>query len=257
MSEIPPPPSPKKEVIAPRQESPAEEFADEPPDSEPHYGEAKLWLVARDPHCLFSYWEFRPEEHPDAICEDGRARFLLRIFRDGGGEASSTEIEPGAGNVFIPVRSPDCGYVAELGFFSEGVWCFLAHSGVARTPPELPSADAPPIFATIPAHLSLAKMRALLSGSALPGESLAMTAARLQNDARNHGEWTPDHERLLAEILGASASAVAGASANSFTLTARQKLAATFDAATAGVPIPASQIESAPSSPGASWSSGK
>ena len=100
-------------------------------------------------------------------------------------------------------------------------------------------------------------MRALLSGSALPGESLAMTAARLQNDARNHGEWTPDHERLLAEILGASASAVAGASANSFTLTARQKLAATFDAATPGVPIPASQIESAPSSPGASWSSGK
>ena len=257
MSEIPPPPNPKKEVIAPRQESISEEFADEPPDSEPHYGEAKLWLVARDPHCLFAYWEFRTEEHPDATGADGRSRFFLRIFLDGGAAESSTEIEPGAGNAFIPAQSPDSGYFAELGFFAGEIWCFLARSGTTRTPPSLPSADTPAVFATIPAQLSLGKMRGLLADSALPGESLAMTAARLQNDARNHGKWTPEHERLLVEILGASASAPAASSANSLTLTVRQKLAATAAATISGSPIPVAKIGGASSSPSAGWSSGR
>ena len=265
MSEFPQPPTPKKEVIAPRHESitrelfRAAELADDPPGTEPNYGEARLWLVARDPRCLFAYWDFRPEEHPDAMGKDGRPRFFLRIFRDGGSAESSTEIEPGAGNVFIPAQSSDSGYFAELGFFTGEIWCFLTRSGITRTPPELPGADAPALFATIPARLSLGNMRDLLADSALPGESLAMTAARIQNDARNHGEWTPEHERLLAEILGASASAPAASSANSITLTqaVRNKFAATANAATPGAPIPASQIGSAPASPGASWPTGK
>ncbi len=255
MSEIPTPPTPKKEALAPLRESFAAEIADGPPEAEHHYGETRLWLVARDPRSLFSYWEFRPEEHPDATGEDGRARFFLRIFRENGTPESSTEVGPGAGNAFIPAQSPDSGYFAELGFCEADIWCFLARSGVTRTPPELPAADAPATFATIPAQLSLGKMRDLLAASALPGESLAMTAARLQNDARNHGEWTPEHERLLAEIVGAGAGAPASPSENSFTLTQAigEKLAATAGAAAPGVPISASQVEDAPASPGASW----
>ncbi len=264
MSEIPPPPSPKKEVIAPPLESLAEEAADDPPESEHHYGEARLWVVARDPRCLFAYWEFLSEEHPDAFGEDGRARFVLRIFRDGGTPESSTRIEPGAGNAFIPVPSPDTGYFAELGFFAGNIWCFLARSGIARTPPEHPSADTPAIFATIPASISLGKMGDLLADSALPEESLATTAARLQNDARDydarhHGEWTPEHECLLAEILGVNASAPAESQAIPVTLTQtiRQKLAATASAATPGAPIPESQIERTPSFPSASSPTGQ
>ena len=255
MSEIPQPPTPKKEALAPIRESLAAEIPDDPPEAEHHYGETRLWLVARDPRSLFAYWEFLPEEHPDAIGEDGRARFFLRIFRENGTPESSTEVGPSAGNVFIPAPSPDRGYFAELGFFKADIWCFLARSGTARTPPELPAEDAPPVFATIPAQLSLGKMRDLLAASALPGESLAMTAARLQNDARNHGEWTPEHERLLAEILGASASAPADSSANSFTLTqaVRQKLAATADASTPGALIDAVQVEGTATSPESSW----
>lgn len=259
MSEIPPPLSPKKEVIAPRQESIAEEFADDPPESEPHYGGAKLWLVARDPHCLFAYWEFRAEEHPDAAGHDGRARFFLRIFRDGRAVESSTEIESAAGHAFIPAQSADSGYLAELGFFAGEIWCFLARSGIARTPPALPSADAPAIFATIPARLSLGKMCDLLAKFALPGESLAITAARLQNDARHHGDWTPEHEHLLAEILGASVAEAAASPAESITLTQaiRRKFAATADAAKPGAPLPAPPPGSAPASPGAAWPTSK
>ncbi|MEO6785945.1 MAG: DUF4912 domain-containing protein [Chthoniobacteraceae bacterium] len=259
MSEISPPPTPKKEVIAPHRESPSAEFADEPLSVELNYGEARLWLVARDPHSLFAYWEFRPGEHPDAVGEDGRARFFLRIFHEGGKAGSSTGIEAGAGNAFILADAPDSGYFAELGFYAGVIWCFLARTGITRTPPELPSAEARPIFATIPAQLSLGKMRDLVADSALPGESPAVTAARIQSDARQHGEWTPRHERLLAEILGVSASAPPESPVifPALTQAVRQKLAATAAAATPGTPIPASQIESAPAPLGASWPTSK
>jgi len=219
MSEIPPAPTPKKEVIAPLHESPGEEFADDPPAAEHNYGEARVWLVARDPRCLFAYWEFRPDEHSDAAGADGRAHFFLRTYRDGNEEAT-VAIEPGAGNAFIPARSPDSGYTAELGFFSGEVWCFLARSGQSRTPPEKPAAPAPVVFATIPASVGLEKFRDALEDAALPGESTATAAARIQCDGRRHIEWTPERENLLAEILGEKAAA-APVSESSITLPQR------------------------------------
>ena len=254
MSEIPPAPNPKKEVIAPHQESLAEEFADDPPDAEPHYGEARLWLVARDPRCLFAYWEFRPDEHPAAVGGDGRPQFFLRIYRGEKAEAT-VEIEPGSGNVFIPAQSPDSDYSAELGFFSADVWCFLARSGETRTPPELPDAHDSVVFATIPARISLAKFRDALASSALPGESLAAAAARIQADARRHGEWTPEHELLLAEILGENAASAATTSPSSFTLTRRirQKLTIAAKAAAPFAPIAGPHGSESVSSPTSSW----
>ena len=258
MSEIPPAPSPKKEMIAPRQESIAEEFADDPSDLEPHYGSARLWLVARDPHCLFAYWEFRPEEHPDAVGTDGRLQFFLRTYRDGK-VGATVEIEPGTGNVFISGQSPDSTYSAELGFFASGIWCFLARSGETRTPPEIAEAREAVVFATIPARISLEKFRDALSSSVRPGESLAATAARIQTDARQHGGWTPENERLLAEILGEDAAAAGASSANSLTLTRRiqQKLAAGAKAAAPFAPIPAPETGGAVSSPSSSWPAGE
>ncbi len=255
MSKFPQPPTPKKEAIAPLRESAAGEPDDDTPTEDRNYGETRLWLAARDPRSLFAYWEFRPEEHPDAIGEDGRPRFFLRIFREDGHAESSTGIEPGAGNAFIPGASPGTGYFAELGFFEGDIWCFLARSEAARTPPETPATPEPAVFATIPSRISLEKFRAALASSALPRESLAMTAARVQNDAQRHGEWTPEHERLLAEILGTDAANADATPANSLTLTQRirQKLAAVANASAPGAPLPAPQLESAPTSPCGSW----
>ena len=255
MSEIPQPPTPKKEAIAPLREAAEVEPADDTPDAERNYGETRLWLAARDPRSLFAYWEFRPEEHPDAIGEDGRARFFLRIFREGGHAESSTRIEPGAGNAFLPVASPGTGYFAELGFYSGDIWCFLARSGDTHTPTETPAAPAPAVFVTVPSRISLEKFRTSLAQSSLPGESLAMTAARIQSDAQRHGEWTPEHERLLAEILGADAANADATPANSLTLTQRirQKLAAAADASAPVAPLPAPQGGEDSASSASSW----
>jgi hypothetical protein len=256
MSENPQSPTPNKEVIAPRQESLAGEFADDAPFAEPNYGEARLWLVARDPHCLFAYWNFRPEEHPSAATQDTDAQFFLRTYREDGAVESTSEVRHGAGNWFLHAGVADSGYFAELGFFSSGIWCFLARSGNTRTPPEIPGDIESALFATIPARVSLGKMRDALADSSRPGESLATAAARVQAHSREHDEWTPEHERLLAEILGAEMTGAAP-SASSLTLAQRirHKLTAAADAAVSMPPIPAPQPENAPSSAGASWPS--
>ena len=241
MSENPKSPAPKKEMIAPHHESLAEEFADDPPVSALSYGEARLWLVARDPHSLFSYWNFCQAEHPEATGADGRTHFSLRIYREDGEIVSTIEIPAGIGHTFITAREPDCGYFAELGFLEEDIWCFLVRSGNARTPPELPGTEKPATFVTIPADISIGKMTDALAHVALPDESLAATAARIQEDARLHRDWTPEHERLLAEILGESTASAVAPSANSLPLTRRiqQKLADAAKAAAPYAPIPA------------------
>ncbi len=235
MSENPHSPTPKKEVIAPHHESLAEEFADDPPVLAPNYGEARLWLVARDPYSLFAYWDFRPAEHPEATGADGRTRFSLRIYGEDGAVEMVIEIPAGTGHTFITAPAPDRGYFAELGFFEDATWCFLAHSGNTRTPPELPGTETPATFVTIPAAVSLEKIAHVLAHVALPGESLAATTARIQEDARLHRDWTPEHERLLAEIFGENTASAVAPSANPLSLTRRIQLKLT-DAATAAAP---------------------
>jgi hypothetical protein len=99
----------------------------------PGYGEARLWIVARDPRWLFAYWEFDPAEHPGALGADGTVHVFLRVMR--GSEVETTmEILPSVGHWYIPVSRPDCDYTAELGYFTEGgVWAFVARSGSTRT----------------------------------------------------------------------------------------------------------------------------
>lgn len=201
MSATQPAPEPAREVIAPRHESLRKEFDEAMSELMPGYGEVRLWLVARDPHWLFAYWEFNPDEHPGARGEDGAPHFFIRVQREDGAVEATVEIQPSAGNWYVPVRSADCGYSAELGFYTMGAWAFLAHSGTTRTPP----VDADDTFAapmaTIPARLSLAEMRALMAGQSQPGESTAQTAARVQDSARRAVRWTPEQERMLVKLL--------------------------------------------------------
>ena len=257
MSESSPTPNPKKETIAPRHESLRAEFVQDEIAEERTYGEARLWLVARDPDSVFCYWEFRPAEHPEAVGEDELPHFHLRIFRDDGAVETTVEIQPDAGNWFVTVSEPDAGYFSELGFFSDHVWCFIARSGGTRTPPKSAAAGGEELFATIPPRVSLREMRELLTSSTRPGEEPAQTAARVQSDARAQGEWTAEQEQLLAKILAEELVKSDVVPANSATLVqrVRRRLAAAEAASAPGGPMPPMQDEAAPGSPGSSWPS--
>jgi hypothetical protein len=129
-------PAPAREVIAPRHESIFQIVGRGSAPPPLAYGEVRLWLVASGPHTLFAYWEFRPEEHPEALGTDGKARFFLRLVRDGAIE-STVEVHPDARAWNLPAEVAEAPYTAEIGFFTpHKVWCFLARSSPARTMPE-------------------------------------------------------------------------------------------------------------------------
>ena len=120
-------------MLAPRHESLRKEF-DNP--LLPGYGEARLWIVARDPRWLFAYWEFDPTEHPGVRGTDGAEHVFLRVSRGDGTVESTLEILPSVGHWYVPVSQDDGEYTAELGYFpAPGVWAFVAASGSTRTPP--------------------------------------------------------------------------------------------------------------------------
>ena len=172
MSAKPSTSQPPKEVIAPRHVSLRVEVGRDTSPDPLVYGEVRLWLVARDGHSLFAYWEIRVEEHPEACGPSGRPALYLRIYRKGAVE-TTVPLNIEWHDCTVRVAFPDTLYEAELGFFSpQGVWCFLARSKTARTPPD---DDAPPQ----PPHLTVVE-------NPLP----------LQRSA-----WTPQQEKRLSAIL--------------------------------------------------------
>src|SRR5688572_2120327 len=79
---------PPKEVIAPRHVSLRVEVGRDTSPAPLGYGEARLWLVARDQHSLFAYWEIRVEEHPEAYGPSGQPALYLRVYRKGAVETT-------------------------------------------------------------------------------------------------------------------------------------------------------------------------
>ncbi len=156
MSNTPDPIEPPRDIIAPRHESLAKQFNGDIGPRPLDYGEARLWLVARDPRWLFAYWQFVPTEHPEAFDENGRPRFFLRIIAKDRSVEAETDIQPDHGNIYLPANVPDSAYTAELGFYAKsGVWCFIANSGITHTPPLNVGKPGPVEVVRIPAHVPL------------------------------------------------------------------------------------------------------
>jgi hypothetical protein len=181
MSASPHPSGPAREVIAPRHESLRKEF-----DNLPGYGEARLWIVARDPRWLFAYWEFDPTEHPGVRGADGTDHVFLRVIRGDGQLESTAEILPSVGHWYAPVSSADCDYVAELGYYTPGgVWAFVARSGSTHTPP---------------AQGSIAKI----------GSGIRLPPSRPEPPPEMSASWGAEEERLLGRLIAEESAKKSG-----------------------------------------------
>lgn len=168
-------------MLAPRHESLRKEFGN---PFLPGYGEARLWIVARDPRWLFAYWEFNPTEHPGVRGADGTEHVFLRIIRDDGTVENTVEILPSVGHWYLPVSQADAGYTAELGFFTAGgVWAFVACSGSTRTPP--------------------------LEGQPRIASGIRPAPVRSPNP-RHDPEWGAEEETMLRQLIAAESAKASG-----------------------------------------------
>ena len=246
MSDTPNPVEPIRETIAPRHESLAKEFEGDLGPRPLEFGEGRIWLVAKDPHTLFAYWEFIPAQHPEAVGFDGAPHFFLRILDQNGNVEREVNIQTGDANVHTGVARADSAYTAELGFYSKGgVWCFIGKSGTAYTPPEgSPPDDEDIRFATIPSHMPLPASRKT-PHPRIAGKSLIRISHRTR--------WTADQERKFVELLAEDVKS--GGLPEGRAARARSKM----QSRPARKPIPAALLaeldDSAPSSKGTQGSS--
>ncbi len=169
-----------------------------------------LFLIARDPRWLFSYWDFDWAKYPAASMRYGYAQFFLKISRETGQQETMVEINPEARNWYVPVNHPNTSYIAEIGYFDqEGAWRAVVKSAPAHTPadglaPESQAVD----FATVPAHLSFERLLGLVQEHMSEGETLIAALARVAGEGRiefrggQSPTWSEQQRRLLATLLG-------------------------------------------------------
>lgn len=186
---------------------PAYEFLGYLPES---YGSKKLFLVARDPHILFAYWDLTPVQYQEAARAAHDGKIFLEIYVPNEGRIQQIHVWDSHKNWYIQVNRPDTTFVAQLGYYRpDGGFEVIARSSEVRTPRDSLSPNTDVRFVTIPFNISFRELYHLISAESKPGEELAETLARLQKhnfelpfQARVPRDLTAEESDELLEYLG-------------------------------------------------------
>jgi hypothetical protein len=204
-SPVVPAPSP---VAVPKAENlPAYEFLGHLPDS---YGTKKLFLVARDPHILFAYWDLSPTQYQEAARSAHDGKVFLEVYVPHEGRVQQIHVWDSHKNWYLQVNRPDTSFIAQLGYYQQdGVFEVIARSAEVHTPRDTLSPNTYAQFVTIPFHISFQELYELIAAQVAPGEELAETLARLQKSdyelpfqARVPRDLTPTESEELLGYLG-------------------------------------------------------
>jgi hypothetical protein len=137
------------------------------------YGEEVIFLVAQDPHWLFTYWDIDISRHPGGPC-------ILRVEDASGTLEQEIEVSFETRNWYIPVKNAGGSYVVEIGFQRHGKWNPLARSPIVATPRDSFSESEAFDFATLPMHISFQRLVENVSHSFASSEELLPTLIKLQ-----------------------------------------------------------------------------
>ncbi|MGA8658623.1 MAG: DUF4912 domain-containing protein [Chthoniobacterales bacterium] len=163
-------------------------------------GYDQMFLIARDPHWLFTYWDFDYSKFP------AERQLYLQVFHQDVLE-KTIEINEIARNWYIPVESADADYRVVFGLKDRaGTWQNIGQAGPTHTPPESVSPNWDTQFATVPFHLSFNFLLDLIAAARATGEPLTEALARLQQSAASKpggpSSWGFDQIRILETLLG-------------------------------------------------------
>jgi hypothetical protein len=140
------------------------------------YGSDTIFLIAQEPHWLFTYWDIDISRHPGG-------KTFLRVYE---GEEIEAEIEVPfeTRNWYIPVKSAGAKYTVEIGFHRGSFWNVIARSFTIETPKDHLSESDQFDYATIPLHLSFQKLMEGIQHAVQSGETLITALSRLQKEGK-------------------------------------------------------------------------
>jgi hypothetical protein len=163
-------------------------------------GYGDMFVIARDPHWLYTYWDFDYSHFPS------QRQLHLQVFR-GDTLESAIPINEIARNWYIPVQHANTDYRVVFGFEdAEGNWHAVGETGQAHTPPESISTQWDTLFATVPFHLTFNLLVEVIGAAKATGEPLAEALARLQQVAvagSQSPRWGATQLKILETLLGA------------------------------------------------------
>lgn len=166
----------------------------------PHtYGSDTIYLVAQEPHWLFTYWDIDISRHPGGPCH-------LRVELGDGTIDHEIEVPFESRNWYIPVKKAGVPYVVDIGFYRGGGWNSLARSAVVTTPRDTFSPSEDFRFATVPLHIGFHKLVETISRS-IGGASelvpaLSSLAMEFPGGASSGAPIEARDRELLVSLLG-------------------------------------------------------
>lgn len=104
------------------------------------YGEDRITLLARDPNCLYAYWEITDKKIEDFKIEFGEQLYskslpVLKVNNISRNESYYIRINDFSGSWYINVPEVNNIYVVEIGRkISENFFVSFAASNIAQTP---------------------------------------------------------------------------------------------------------------------------
>lgn len=166
------------------------------------YGTDTLFLVAQEPHWLFTYWDIDISRHP------GGPTFL-RVREGDDTLESEIEVPFETRNWYIPVKTAGACYTVEIGYHRGATWHCIARSAPVQTPADRLSDSESFACATLPLHLSFQKLMDNIQTAVQSGETLLLALARLQKEGNLTAfgggagpDFSADQRAVLEVLLG-------------------------------------------------------
>ena len=181
------------------------------------YGTGKLFLAARDPHCVYAHWDLAESQQRHYQALAGTDYLTLRVYPESlaGEPESAIRVGTETRHRFLHVERAGAIYLCQLGYVSPaGQWVTVATSEPVTTPPEAAAPAQAPRWATVPV-ISPApqgpRLGLRISGEGRPRERQPsagdgeLRAPRLEwRPAAAPDGWSPARERALEKVLRSS-----------------------------------------------------
>lgn len=168
------------------------------PDS---YGTEKLFLTARDPHWLHSYWDFTNHQMHEMRSWSCDHQIKLRVYRGEPGSGLLQEeltVHGESRNYNLHVGMPQNQFYAEIGFYDKnGTFQVRSRSLPAKTPAARVSDHGDVRFVTIPFRLSFRDLYELVKKYFRDADELLDVLYRLQIEGYS---FPFDYDRAAHDI---------------------------------------------------------
>jgi hypothetical protein len=168
------------------------------------YGSDTIFLIAQEPHWLFTYWDIDISRHPGG-------QTFLRVYEGENTVEAEIEVPFETRNWYIPVKNAGANYTVEIGYHRGSVWNVIARSYTVETPTDHLSESDQFDYATIPLHLNFQKLMERVHQAMQSGETLMTALSRLQKEGKLFAFGsdpvpgvTLDQQIVLEALLGSN-----------------------------------------------------